>query len=79
MRKKFREEYEKLVEEIKNRNKKRKEEITFTEVWYTFVDPYATEVDERGSDDAFRSVGVLIFKNGKQRRHSVFYLLLLLF
>jgi hypothetical protein len=79
MRKKFREEYEKLVEEIKNRNKKRKEEITFTEVWYTFVDPYATEVDERGSDDAFRSVGVLIFKNGKQRRYSVFYLLLLLF
>ena len=41
-------------------------EATFTEVWYTFVDPYATEVDERGSDDAFRSVGILIFKNGKR-------------
>ncbi|CAF3444546.1 unnamed protein product [Rotaria socialis] len=33
------------------------------EVWYTFVDPYATEVDARGSDDFFRCVGVLNIKN----------------
>ncbi|CAF2944680.1 unnamed protein product [Rotaria sp. Silwood2] len=62
----FRNEHDKLVEEVKERNKKREEEITFTEVWYTFVDPYATEVDECGSDDSFRSVGVLIFKNGRK-------------
>jgi len=54
------------VQEVKERNKNREEEANFTEVWYTFVDPYATEVDERGSDDPFRSVGVLIFKNGKK-------------
>ncbi len=54
------------MQEVKERNKKRQEEATFTEVWYTFVDPYATEVDERGSDDPFRSVGILIFKNGKK-------------
>ncbi|CAF0732377.1 unnamed protein product [Adineta steineri] len=65
-RKNYYNEHEKLVQEVKERNKKREEEITFTEVWYTFVDPYATEVDERGSDDAFRSVGILIFKNGKR-------------
>lgn len=59
-------EYEKLLQEVYERNRKRQEEATFTEVWYTFVDPYATEVDERGSDDAFRSVGILIFKNGKR-------------
>ncbi|UJR36722.1 hypothetical protein I4U23_029438 [Adineta vaga] len=64
IRKNYRDEYEKRVQEVKERNKKREEEITFTEVWYTFVDPYATVVDERGSDDAFRSVGILIFKNG---------------
>ncbi|CAF1378155.1 unnamed protein product, partial [Rotaria sordida] len=58
--------HDKQVEEVKERNKKREEELTFTEVWYTFVDPYATEVDERGSDDSFRSVGVLIFKNGRK-------------
>lgn len=50
---------------MNERNRRRLEELTFTEVWYTFVDPYATEVDERGSDDSFRSVGVLIIKNGK--------------
>ncbi|CAF1326036.1 unnamed protein product [Adineta ricciae] len=66
IRKTYREEHEKLVQQVKERNQKREEEITFTEVWYTFVDPYATEVDERGSDDAFRSVGILIFKNGKR-------------
>ncbi|CAF0807602.1 unnamed protein product [Adineta ricciae] len=66
MRKTRREEHEKLVQLVKERNQKREEEITFTEVWYTFVDPYATEVDERGSDDAFRSVGILVFKNGKR-------------
>ncbi|CAF0732391.1 unnamed protein product [Adineta steineri] len=65
-RKNYYNEHEKLVQEVKERNKKREEEITFTEVWYTFVDPYATEVDERGSDDAFRSVGILVFKNGKK-------------
>jgi len=56
------------VQEVKERNKKRQEEATFTEVWYTFVDPYATEVDERGSDDPFRSVGVLVIKNGKKEK-----------
>ncbi len=54
------------MQEVKERNKNREEEAKFTEIWYTFVDPYATEVDERGSDDAFRSVGVLVFKNGKK-------------
>jgi len=67
IRKNYHDEHEKLVQQVKDRNKKREEEITFTEVWYTFVDPYATEVDERGSDDAFRSVGILIFKNGKSQ------------
>lgn len=60
-------EYEKQVKEVNDRNEKRLQELTFTEVWYTFVDPYATEVDERGSDDPFRSVGVLVIKNGKRR------------
>jgi len=67
MRKTCEDEHEKLVEEVKERNKNRSEEATFTEVWYTFVDPYATEVDERGSDDSFRSVGILILKNGKKK------------
>jgi hypothetical protein len=70
IRKSYRNEHEKLVQEIKERNKKREEETTFTEVWYTFVDPYATEVDERGSDDAFRSVGILIFKNGNKKKKT---------
>lgn len=39
----------KLVEEIRERNRLREHEATFTEIWYTFVDPYATDVDERGS------------------------------
>jgi hypothetical protein len=69
MGKNCQEEHDKLVEEVKERNKKREEEATFTELWYIFVDPYATEVDERGSDDAFRSVGVLIFKNGKREKN----------
>lgn len=42
-------EYAKLVDEIRERNRKREQEATFTEIWYTFVDPYATDVDERGS------------------------------
>jgi hypothetical protein len=66
MRKNYENEHEKLVQEVKERNIKRLAETRFTEVWYTFVDPYATEVDERGSDDPFRSVGILIFKNGKK-------------
>ena len=65
VRKNQQDEHEKLVQEVKDRNKKRQDELNFTEVWYTFVDPYATEVDERGSDDSFRSVGILIFKNGE--------------
>jgi hypothetical protein len=69
LRKTYQEELHKLVEEVKEANKRREEEATFTEVWYTFVDPYATEVDERGSEDAFRSVGVLIFKNGKREKN----------
>ena len=68
MRQNYRDEHQKLVQDVKDRNKKRQEEATFTEVWYTFVDPYATEVDERGSDDSFRSVGILIFKNGNTKK-----------
>ena len=41
--------YVKLIDEIRERNRKREQEATFTEIWYTFVDPYATDVDERGS------------------------------
>jgi 1,4-alpha-glucan branching enzyme len=70
IRENYRSEHERLVQEVKERNKKRQEEITFTEVWYTFVDPYATEVDERGSDDPFRAVGVLIFKNCKNQKQN---------
>jgi hypothetical protein len=73
MRKTCEDEHEKLVEEVKERNKNRSEEATFTEVWYTFVDPYATEVDERGSDDSFRSVGVLVLKNGKKEKTQVYF------
>lgn len=39
----------KLIEEIRERNRQREHEATFTEIWYTFVDPYATDVDERGT------------------------------
>ncbi len=73
MRKNRQDEHDKLVQEVKERNKQRREETTFTEVWYTFVDPYATLVDERGSDDSFRAVGVLIFKNGKEKKSIEFY------
>lgn len=38
-----------LIEEIRERNRQREHEATFTEIWYTFVDPYATDVDERGT------------------------------
>lgn len=41
--------YSKLIDEIRERNRQREHEATFTEIWYTFVDPYATDVDERGS------------------------------
>jgi hypothetical protein len=41
--------YAKLLDEIRERNRQRENEVTFTEIWYTFVDPYATDVDERGS------------------------------
>ena len=74
MRQNYHNEYEKLIQEVKDRNKKKEEEATFTEVWYTFVDPYATEVDERGSDDSFRSVGVLVFKNGNRKTTISSYL-----
>jgi hypothetical protein len=43
------EEHAKLIDEIRERNRKREQEATFTEIWYTFVDPYATDVDERGT------------------------------
>jgi len=41
--------YTKLIDEIRERNRQREQEATFTEIWYTFVDPYATDVDERGT------------------------------
>ncbi|CAF3325386.1 unnamed protein product [Rotaria socialis] len=58
--------YTKIIDEIRERNRQREHEATFTEIWYTFVDPYATDVDERGADDAEKAVGVLIIKNGKR-------------
>ncbi|CAF1440933.1 unnamed protein product [Rotaria sp. Silwood1] len=58
--------YTKLIDEIRERNRQREREATFTEIWYTFVDPYATDVDERGSDDAHKAVGILTIKNGKR-------------
>ncbi|UJR13906.1 hypothetical protein I4U23_000912 [Adineta vaga] len=56
----------KLIDEIRERNRQREHEATFTEIWYTFVDPYATDVDERGTDDAHKAVGILTIKNGKR-------------
>lgn len=56
----------KLIDEIRERNRQREHEATFTEIWYTFVDPYATDVDERGTDDAHKAVGILVIKNGKR-------------
>jgi hypothetical protein len=41
----------KLIDEIRERNRQREHEATFTEIWYTFVDPYATDVDERGTGE----------------------------
>ncbi|CAF0785050.1 unnamed protein product, partial [Didymodactylos carnosus] len=58
--------HSKLIAEIRERNRLREEEATFTEIWYTFVDPYATDVDERGTDDAHKAVGILTIKNGKR-------------
>jgi hypothetical protein len=46
-------------------------EATFTEIWYTFVDPKATAVDERGSEDAHKAVGILILKNSKREKASI--------
>ncbi|CAF0730720.1 unnamed protein product [Adineta steineri] len=50
--------------------KKHKKEIetsaTYTDIIYVFVDPYATEVDEQGTDDAHKSVGVLNINNGQK-------------
>ena len=43
----------KLIEQIRERNREREYEATFTEIWYTFVDPYATDVDERGNGKSF--------------------------
>ena len=45
--------YTKLIAEIRERNRQREHEATFTEIWYTFVDPYATDVDERGTGKSF--------------------------
>jgi 1,4-alpha-glucan branching enzyme len=56
----------KLIDEIRERNRQREQEARFTEIWYTFVDPYATDVDERGTDDAHKAVGILTIKNGKR-------------
>ena len=53
-------EYAKLVDEIRERNRKREQEATFTEIWYTFVDPYATDVDERGTGQ-FKSNNYFFF------------------
>ena len=58
------EEYEKKVTEVRERNEQRAEQARYTDLWYTFVDPYATDVDERGSDGAHKAVGVLVIKNG---------------
>ena len=66
-------EYQKQVEEVRERNKERQEALQFTELWYTFVDPYATDVDDRGSDDAHKAVGVLVIKDGKRESHCYFH------
>ena len=47
--------YAKLLDEVRERNRQREHEATFTEIWYTFVDPYATDVDERGSGKSIYS------------------------
>lgn len=48
----------KLIDAIRERNRQREHEATFTEIWYTFVDPYATDVDERGTGISSPSVVV---------------------
>ncbi|CAF1129964.1 unnamed protein product, partial [Rotaria sordida] len=65
--------YVKLSDETRERKKRCEQEATFTEIWYRFVDPYATDVDERGSDVAHKAVGVLIIKNGKRIIELVIY------
>jgi len=57
--------HRKLVDEIRERNRQREHEATFTEIWYTFVDPYATDVDERG--------------NGQFKSNNYFFCLYLVF
>ena len=47
--------YNKTLDEIRERNRQREHEATFTEIWYTFVDPYATDVDERGSGNYYHA------------------------
>ena len=64
VRKVKQEEYEKAVSEVRERNEQRAEQAKYTDLWYTFVDPYATDVDERGSDDAHKAVAILVIKNG---------------
>jgi Zn/Cd-binding protein ZinT len=47
--------HSRLIDEIRERNRQREHEATFTEIWYTFVDPYATDVDERGTGKSILS------------------------
>jgi 1,4-alpha-glucan branching enzyme len=47
---------------------------TFTDIVYVFVDPYATEIDVKGTDDAHKSVGVLNIKDGKKITGIKFYI-----
>ena len=56
--------YAKLIDEIRARNREREQEATFTEIWYTFVDPYATDVDERGTGTSYLSFSQLISISG---------------
>ncbi|CAF2973932.1 unnamed protein product [Rotaria sp. Silwood2] len=51
-------EFSKLIDEIRERNRQRELESTFTEIWYTFVDPYATDVDERGTDYCLKAINI---------------------
>lgn len=67
------EEYEKKMNEVRELDEQLAEQAKYTDLWYTFVDPYATDVDERGSDGAHKAVGVLVMKNGSSSSPSCCY------
>ena len=56
----------KLLDEIRERNRQREHEATFTEIWYTLVDPYATDVDERGSGNYQHRIDLVPIKSARR-------------